>query len=90
MNEAIKDHPLNKGLAWLLLVIGVFHLADWLYGGRTDLHDALAGTGFLVVGLGGLAARSPRVVARLGRARLRVFMFVGALLVVTGIVLDWF
>ena len=46
----IKHLP-SRGyaLAALFLLVGIGSIADWLYGGRVELHELLKGIGFVLM-----------------------------------------
>jgi uncharacterized membrane protein YkgB len=83
----------SKFIAYMLLVFGVLRLADWLYGGRTDLGDAMAGIGFLLMSPAAFAEADPEIASRFhtsGKSSiLKPLSYLGAALAVIGILMGW-
>ena len=83
----------SKFWPWLFLILGVFKLIDWLYGGRTDFYNAMSGVGFLLISPAAFADSYTNIATRFhdyGRGTiLRPMMYIGTVLALAGIVIKW-
>lgn len=82
-----------KVLAYVMLLLGILNLVDWLYGGRADFGDALVGIGFLLMSPGTFSDSDANIAARFranGTASiLAPLMYVGAIAVIAGFIVRW-
>jgi hypothetical protein len=89
----IERRPLIA-LLWplLFLGIGLFRLADWVYGGRQDLGLLLSGIGFVLMAPGATAISQPKAQPPARSRRAGIFLALsvaGAALVLAAIAKRW-
>ncbi|GAB6195978.1 hypothetical protein [Lysobacter xanthus] len=88
-DERYRPTTISRVLGGLFMLVGVLRLADWLYSGRTETRDLVAGIGFVLMSpaawTGANAADAP---ARL--RRLRLLSVPGIVLVFAAIVMRFF
>lgn len=87
------NHPTLLSKIWpiLLLGLGLYRLADWIYGGRQDLSALLAGIGFLLMAPGafvGLRAQTGETSGN-GRRIALALTWTGLAFVVAAIARRW-
>ena len=77
---------------FLFLGIGIFRLADWVYGGRQDLGFLLSGIGFLLMAPGATTIGLPKAQPIAAHRHAKLFLalsIAGAALVLAAIARRW-
>ena len=86
-SQQVAARPLiSRVWPWMFAAIGLFDLADWIYGGRQNLLMLLAGIGFILMVPGASRIAMPKY------SHYRLFLalsWLGLGLVLASIALRW-